>query len=80
MTSIEWQGTQELADELGVPVRTVYAWRTQGKGPRAHRIGKHLRYRRRDVEAWLSGQAEERPGGPAPAATSASTTTRGSAA
>jgi hypothetical protein len=24
----------ELADCLGLPVRTIYAWRTEGKGPR----------------------------------------------
>ncbi|MFD7311052.1 helix-turn-helix domain-containing protein [Promicromonospora sp. NPDC059942] len=25
----------ELADYLGLPVRTIYAWRTAGKGPRS---------------------------------------------
>ena len=25
----------ELADYLGVPVSTIYDWRTNGKGPRA---------------------------------------------
>ena len=32
----------ELAAYLGVPIGTVYDWRVSGKGPRAHRIGKHL--------------------------------------
>ena len=32
----------ELAEYLGVPVRTVYDWRTTGHGPRGIRIGRHL--------------------------------------
>lgn len=48
-----------LADELGVPVRTVYAWRHRGLGPRGYKIGKHVRFRRPDVEAWLERQADQ---------------------
>lgn len=58
----EWRGPDALADYLGVPVRTIYAWRAHGKGPRAHKIGKHLRFRRCDVEAWLADQADDRTG------------------
>ena len=47
---------QELADLLRVSVWTVYRWRLQGKGPRAVRVGRHARYRRRDVHAWLDDQ------------------------
>ncbi len=57
----EWIGTEHLAQELGIPVRTIYAWRAAGKGPRAHRIGKHIRFRRSDVEEWLARQADPRP-------------------
>lgn len=45
--------TQELADYLGVPTRTVYRWRQTGTGPRAFRVGKHLRFQRPDVDRWL---------------------------
>ena len=41
---------------LGVPVATLYLWRHLGNGPRAYRLGKHLRYRQADVEAWLAEQ------------------------
>ncbi|MDR2373056.1 MAG: helix-turn-helix domain-containing protein, partial [Bifidobacteriaceae bacterium] len=34
--------TAELCALLGVPVSTVYDWRVHGKGPVAHRFGKHL--------------------------------------
>lgn len=34
--------TEELADYLGVPVKTIYEWRTGGHGPCAVRVGRHL--------------------------------------
>jgi predicted DNA-binding transcriptional regulator AlpA len=45
---------QELADFLGVPVTTVYQWRTKRYGPIGLRIGKHVQYRPADVERWLA--------------------------
>lgn len=50
--------TPEVAAYLGVPVQTLYVWRTKGVGPRAVRVGKHLRYRWSDVEAWLDEHAD----------------------
>lgn len=44
---------QQLAEYLGVPLATVYRWRYEGTGPRGMKVGKHVRYRRGDVEAWL---------------------------
>ncbi|RZB21017.1 excisionase, partial [Micrococcus luteus] len=38
------------------PVATVYNWRTSGYGPRGFRVGKYLRYRLADVEAWEDAQ------------------------
>ncbi len=55
---------QQLADYLGVPIKTVYVWNTTGTGPRRVRVGKHVRYRPADVAAWLDRQAE---GGQVPA-------------
>ena len=43
----------ELADLLQIPVRTLYQWRYKEEGSPALKIGKHLRYRPADVEAWL---------------------------
>ncbi len=45
----------DVADYLGVPVKTLYRWRTMGYGPQGRRIGKHLRYRGIDVVAWVDG-------------------------
>lgn len=54
----EWIGIEQLALELGVPVRTVYTWRTKGKGPRGATFGKHVRFRRVDVEKWIESQMD----------------------
>lgn len=51
--------TQEVAEILGVPVRTLYAWRCKGLAPRAIAVGKHTRYRRTDVDAWIERHADE---------------------
>jgi len=45
--------TEELAKYLGVPIGTIYRWRTMGTGPPAMRVGRHLRFRKDEVDAWL---------------------------
>lgn len=52
--------TQDVADYLDVPVSTIYQWRTRGIGPRAARVGRHLRWRRSDVDSWLDQQLNAR--------------------
>lgn len=44
---------RDVAEFLRVPVQTLYSWRSTGYGPKARRIGKHLRYRPDDVMTWL---------------------------
>jgi excisionase family DNA binding protein len=44
---------QQLADYLDVPVKTLYAWRYRREGPPAFRVGRHLRYRRTDIQRWI---------------------------
>ncbi len=48
----------DLAAYLGVPISTVYDWRTNGKGPRAYRSGKHLTFALSDVRIWIEQQRE----------------------
>jgi predicted DNA-binding transcriptional regulator AlpA len=52
---------EDLARREGVLVSTVYRWNSDSTGPRRLKIGKHVRYRLVDVEAWetqrLSNQA-----------------------
>lgn len=49
---------RDLAAYLGVPVSTIYDWRTRGVGPRAHRFGKHLKFAVSDVRAWVAAQRD----------------------
>jgi excisionase family DNA binding protein len=57
----ELLSVQQLADYLGVPVSTIYAWRTRGTAPLGFRVGKQLRFRAEDVAAWLEQRARRRP-------------------
>lgn len=54
-----WVSVDDLADELQIPKSTIYGWKTRGLGPCWTRVGKHLRARRSDVDAWLNSLAEE---------------------
>ena len=47
----------------GIPVKTLYAWRHRGEGPPSMRVGRHVRYRPEQIEAWL--QSIETTGGEA---------------
>ncbi|CAN5691154.1 hypothetical protein BH24ACT13_BH24ACT13_15760 [soil metagenome] len=57
----EWLSLAEIAAELNVPLRSLYAHRSRGTGPRGHRIGKHVRVRRADLLDWLEQQADTKP-------------------
>lgn len=56
-----WLTADDLSDELDIPKQTIYRWRVEGKGPRAHKIGRHLRFSRDDVNDWLAESADPRP-------------------
>ncbi len=47
---------RELAAYLGLSSNTVEFWRFKGRGPRYFRVGKYIRYRKSDVDAWLEEQ------------------------
>ena len=51
---------QDLAHICKVPLPTVYRWNHTGDGPKALHIGRHVRYRPEDVDAWLAEQEVER--------------------
>lgn len=54
----QWLTPKEICAQLQIPEQTFYQWRVKHSGPKAHRIGKHLRISRRDFEAWLSARLE----------------------
>lgn len=45
---------EQTAHYLGVPVSTLYTWRYQRKGPRAHKVGRWLRYDPAAIREWLN--------------------------
>ncbi|WP_171116591.1 helix-turn-helix domain-containing protein [Streptomyces sp. Z423-1] len=47
----------EVAVYLGVPVKTLYQWKYRGIGPNVHKVGRHLRYRWSEVDAWVNSQS-----------------------
>jgi excisionase family DNA binding protein len=53
---MDYMTTEQVAEYLQVPVNTIYKWRVLGSGPRAARVGRHLRWRRADVDQWFEEQ------------------------
>ncbi|MGO9875725.1 MAG: helix-turn-helix transcriptional regulator [Acidimicrobiia bacterium] len=51
-------GPEEVAAFLGIPLRTIYRWRSRHAGPRGYRVGRHVRYRLDDVERWLADRSD----------------------
>jgi excisionase family DNA binding protein len=49
----------QLAAQLGVTVQTLYDLRSQGRGPRGFRVGRELRFRVREVDAWLAQMEDD---------------------
>jgi excisionase family DNA binding protein len=49
--------TPQAAEYLGLGVTTLEKWRVIGnKGPRFVRLGRAIRYRVKDLDAWLEEQ------------------------
>jgi excisionase family DNA binding protein len=54
-TEPRW-GVEDVARYLGIPVKTLYNWRTENYGPKGVRVGKHVRYDPQDVVDWFDAQ------------------------
>jgi len=50
--------TEQTADYLGVPRQTLAVWRCRKPpfGPAHMRVGRYIRYRASDINAWLDNQ------------------------
>src|SRR5262245_11474079 len=44
----------EVAEYTQIPKYTLYKLHSQRRGPLAAKLGRHLRYRRSDVDAWIA--------------------------
>ena len=58
----EWLSIKDLAEWLQVSSHTIYKWRCINTGPVGHRIGRHIRFRREDVEAWVGQRRDKQTG------------------
>lgn len=54
----QFLSNEDLARRYGVPLATVRKWRHEGTGPAGMKLGRHVRYRASDVEAWESAHCE----------------------
>jgi len=48
--------TFQAADYLGVPRETLAVWRMRKTGPRYSKIGRHVKYRQADLDAWVESR------------------------
>lgn len=55
----DWLSLEQIAEELHLPIRTLYARRSRGDGVPGYKIGKHVRVKRADLDAWIELQADE---------------------
>lgn len=44
----------QLCEHLHISAQTIYDLRCQGRGPRGFRVGRELRFRTSEINAWLS--------------------------
>lgn len=57
-TDEQWLPPKDICAQLQIPEQTFFQWRVKHLGPRAYRIGKHLRISRTDFDSWLKSQME----------------------
>lgn len=57
VTTLEPRWTiEDVSAYLRIPVDTLYQWRHRRIGPRARKVGRHLRYDPDEVRAWFDAQ------------------------
>jgi excisionase family DNA binding protein len=50
----KWMKIDDIALELGIPLKTIYGYYKNGKGPKAYKFGRHVRVKREDFESWTA--------------------------
>ncbi len=48
----EWLSVKDVAEWFNIPEETIRSWRYRGYGPRPIKLGRALRYRSSDWEAF----------------------------
>jgi excisionase family DNA binding protein len=47
---------KEASARLRVPVGTLRKWRSQGRGPKSVKLGRHVLYDEEDLDRWVLEQ------------------------
>lgn len=53
---------EQASEYLGIPVATLYTWRSRGQGPTSVRVGRRLRYRRDALLDWVLALEHQQAG------------------
>jgi predicted DNA-binding transcriptional regulator AlpA len=56
MSEDELMSFIDIAKAANIPLSSVYYFNAKGVGPATVKIGRHLRVRRSDYEAWLTAR------------------------
>lgn len=59
MRTDDFLTTEQVAEILGVRPNTLEIWRSHGGGPPFVKIGRLVRYRSGDLEAWIARHTRE---------------------
>ncbi|MFQ6331678.1 helix-turn-helix domain-containing protein [Nocardia sp. CWNU-33] len=54
-----WLSTDDVAERLKIPKKTLTAWASTGRGPRFARMGRYRRYRLSDLLVWEQEQLDK---------------------
>ncbi|MDR1242217.1 MAG: helix-turn-helix domain-containing protein [Deltaproteobacteria bacterium] len=46
----------EVEEMYNIPTTTLEKWRSLKMGPSYHKLGKHIRYKPKDVEQWIESK------------------------
>lgn len=59
MSNKSFLTTDEAAEYVGLQKSTLEAWRCRGGGPRFVKMGRAVRYRQADLDAWIETRLRE---------------------
>ena len=58
MTTDSILDTTEAARYTGLKKATLDQWRSRGEGPKFVKLGRAVRYRRADLDAWIESRVQ----------------------
>ena len=49
----EWLTLEDVAADSGIPLKNIYYYHENNKGPTAYKFGRHIRIKKEDFQSWL---------------------------